>query len=125
MRAVTVTQYGATPAVAEMPTRDPGPGQVLIRLHAVGMNPMDGALASGAWKPMPATFPMVLGADGAGVVERLGEGTSTFSVGDDLLGPLLIPPLGSTGTYAEYVAVRESAPLARIPHGLDVSVAPA
>jgi len=59
MRAVTVTEYGATPAVAEMPTPQPGPGQVLIRLRAAGMNPMDRALASGAWKPMPATFPMV------------------------------------------------------------------
>jgi hypothetical protein len=72
MRAVTVTQYGATPAVAEMPTPQPGPGQVLIRLRAAGMNPMDRALASGAWKPMPATFPMVLGVDGAGVVQQLG-----------------------------------------------------
>src|SRR5690348_9086917 len=70
MRAVTVTEYGATPAVAEMPTPQPGAGQVLIRLHAAGMNPMDRALASGAWKPMPATFPMVLGVDGAGVVEQ-------------------------------------------------------
>jgi NADPH:quinone reductase-like Zn-dependent oxidoreductase len=69
MRAVTVTEYGATPAVAEVPTPKPGPGQVLIKLRAAGMNPMDRTLASGAWKPMPATFPMVLGADGAGVVE--------------------------------------------------------
>ena len=73
MRAVTVTEYGATPAVAEMPTPEPGPGQVLIKLRAAGMNPMDRTLASGAWKPMPATFPMVLGADGAGVVEQLGR----------------------------------------------------
>jgi len=78
MRAVTVTEYGATPAVAEMPTPEPGPGQVLIRLRAAGMNPMDRALASGAWKPMPATFPMVLGADGAGVVEQRGPGTRGF-----------------------------------------------
>jgi NADPH:quinone reductase len=125
MRAVTVTEYGATPAVAEVPTPDPGPGQVLIKLRAAGMNPMDRTLASGAWKPMPATFPMVLGADGAGVVEQLGEGASKFSLGDDLFGQLLIAPLGSAGTYAEYVAVTEDAPLARVPSGLDDIVAAA
>jgi NADPH:quinone reductase len=86
---------------------------------------MDRTLASGAWKPMPATFPMVLGADGAGVVEQLGEGASRFSLGDDLFGQLLIPPLGSAGTYAEYVAVTEDAPLARVPSGLDEVVAAA
>jgi Alcohol dehydrogenase GroES-like domain len=101
MHAVTVTEFGATPTVAEIPTPEPGPGQVLIKLRAAGMNPMDRTLASGAWKPMPATFPMVLGADGAGVVEQLGEGASRFSLGDDLFGQLLIPPLGSAGTYAD------------------------
>ena len=125
MRAVTVTEYGATPGVAEIPTPEPGARQILIRLRAAGMNPMDLWLASGAWKPMPATFPMVLGADGAGVVEKLGEGTSRYSVGDDLFGQLLIAPLGSAGTYAEYVAVTEDAPLARVPTGLDDVVAAA
>jgi NADPH2:quinone reductase len=125
MRAITVTQYGATPAVAEMPTPEPGPKQVLIKLRAAGMNPMDRTLASGAWKPMPATFPMVLGADGAGVVEELGQGASRYSLGDDLFGQLFIAPLGSAGTYAEYVAVTEDAPLARVPSGLDDVVAAA
>src|SRR5690349_16845767 len=111
MRAVTVTEYGATPAVAEMPTPEPGPGQVLIRLRAAGMNPMDRALASGAWKPMPATFPMVLGVDGAGVVEQLGPGASRFSVGDDLFGRLLIAPLGSAGTYAGLAADHRCRPV--------------
>src|ERR1700740_145511 len=125
MRAATVTEYGATPVVAEIPTPKAGQGQVLIRLRAAGVNPMDLWLASGAWKPMPATFPMVLGADGAGVVEKLGEGTSRYSVRDDLFGQLLIAPLGSVGTYAEYVAVTEDAPLARVPSGLDDVVAAA
>src|ERR1700758_362852 len=98
MRAVTVTEYGATPALAEMPTPEPGPDQVFLKLRAAGMNPMDRMLASGAWKPMPATFPMVLGADCAGVVEKLGDGTTRFAVGDDLFGQLLIAPLGSAGT---------------------------
>jgi NADPH:quinone reductase-like Zn-dependent oxidoreductase len=111
--------------VAEIPTPEPGARQVLIRLRAAGMNPMDLWLASGAWRPIPATFPMVLGADGAGVVEKLGEGTSRYSVGDDLFGQLLIAPLGSAGTYAEYVAVSEDAPLARVPSGLDDVVAAA
>ncbi len=119
MRAITVTEYGATPAMAEIPTPEPGPGQILLKLRAAGMNPMDLVLASGDWKPMPAAFPMVLGADGAGVVERLGEGESRFSVGDDLFGQLFLAPLGSAGTYAEYVAVTEDAPLARVPAELD------
>jgi NADPH:quinone reductase-like Zn-dependent oxidoreductase len=108
-----------------MPTPEPGHGQVLLKMRAAGMNPMDRMLASGDWKPMPATFPMVLGADGAGVVETLGEGASRFSVGDDLFGQLLIAPLGSAGTYADYVAVSEDAPLARVPAGLDDVVAAA
>jgi NADPH:quinone reductase-like Zn-dependent oxidoreductase len=53
MRAVTVTEYGATPAVAEMPTPQPGAGQVLIRLRAAGMNPMDRALASNRRRGIP------------------------------------------------------------------------
>ena len=125
MRAITVTEYGAAPAIAEIPTPEPGQGEVLIKMRAAGMNPMDRTLASGDWRPMPATFPMVLGADGAGVVEKLGEGTSRFSVGDDLFYQLLIPPLGSAGTYAEHVAVSEDAPLARVPIGLDDVVAAA
>ena len=51
MRAVTVREYGGTPAVAEIPTPEPGARQILIRLRAAGMNPMDLWLASGAWKP--------------------------------------------------------------------------
>ena len=125
MRAATVTEYGATPGVAEIPTPKPGQGQVLIKLRAAGMNPMDLWLASGAWKPMPATFPMVLGIDGAGIVEKLGEGTSRYSGGEHVFGQLLIAPLGSAGTYAEYVAVSEDAPLARVPTGLDDVVAAA
>jgi NADPH:quinone reductase len=125
LRAITVTEYGATPAIAEVPTPEPGPGQVLVKVRAAGMNPMDSVLASGDWRPMPATFPMVLGADVAGLVEKLGDGTSRFSVGDDLFGQLLIAPIGSAGTYAEYVAVTEDAPLARVPSGLDDVVAAA
>jgi NADPH:quinone reductase-like Zn-dependent oxidoreductase len=50
-------------------------------MRAAAMNPMDRTLASGAWRPATAIFPMVLGADGAGVVESVGEGARRFSRG--------------------------------------------
>lgn len=126
MRAVIVNQYGATPVVAEVPTPVPGPGEILIRLRAAGMNPMDRLIADGGWSSaMPATFPMVLGADGAGVVEKIGKSAKRFAIGDQVFGQLLIAPLGSTGTYAELVAVTEDAPLALVPDGLDPVVAAA
>jgi NADPH:quinone reductase-like Zn-dependent oxidoreductase len=120
MQAVTVSNYSASPSITELPRPEPGPGQVLIAIQAAGVNPMDLQIASGGWKDqMPATFPMVLGADLAGAVRERGPGAARFTAGDEVFGQLLIPPLGSAGTYAEYVAVSEDAPLAQVPAGLD------
>jgi NADPH:quinone reductase len=120
MRAITVSAYGSRPAVTELPTPQAGPGQVLIAIQVAGMNPMDANIAKGGWQAvMPATFPMVLGADLAGTVREDGLGATRFAPGDEVFGQLLIPPLGSTGTYAQYVACGQDAPLARIPAGLD------
>jgi NADPH:quinone reductase len=120
MRAITVSEYGASPSVTELPRPQPGPGQVLIAVQAAGMNPMDMQIADGGWRDrMPATFPMVLGADLAGIVEEDGPGAIRFAPGDAVFGQLLIPPLGSAGTYAQYVAVTADAPLAHGPDGLD------
>jgi NADPH:quinone reductase len=123
MRAVTVSRFGESPAVTQVTTPSAGPGQVLIKLFAAGVNPMDSKLASGEWRPAPAIFPMVLGIDGAGVVEAAGEGTTRFLAGDEVFGQLFIPPIGASGTYAEYVAVTAEAPLAGVPHGVDLVVA--
>jgi NADPH:quinone reductase len=124
MRAVIVSEYGAAPRMAEIPAPEAGTGQVLIRVLAAGVNPMDRQIAGGAWQSiMPGTFPMVLGADVAGTVEKVGEGSTRFSAGDEVFGQLLVPPLGSTGTYAEYVAANEQAPIARTPPRLDPAVA--
>jgi NADPH:quinone reductase-like Zn-dependent oxidoreductase len=120
MRAITVSEYGASPTVTELPRPQPGPGQVRIAVHAAGMNPMDVMIANGGWKDrMPAVFPMVLGADLAGTIEERGPATARFEVGDEVFGRLVIPPLGSAGTYAEYVVVGEGASLTRVPAGLD------
>jgi len=124
MQAIAVKEYGAAPELTDVPDPQPGPGQVLIKIDAAGMNPMDRMISSGGWKDvMPATFPLVLGADLAGVVETVGEGAGKFSPGDEVFGQLFITPLGSAGTYAERVAVTEHATLARVPQGLDPVVA--
>jgi len=120
MHAITVSDYGAGPAVTELPRPRPKPGQVLIAVQAAGLNPMDMEIANGGWKDrMPATFPMVLGVDLAGIVEEDGPGVAGLEPGDLVFGQLLIAPLGSAGTYAEYVAVSADAPLAHVPAGLD------
>src|ERR1700680_1129989 len=126
MRAVTVSEYGGAPALTDMPDPHPGPGEVLIKIQAAGMNPMDRNLANGAMRTTtPASFPFILGSDLAGTVEAVGEGAGKFKSGDEVFGHLLIAPLGSAGTYAEYVAVTEDAPLTRIPEGLDPTIAAA
>jgi NADPH2:quinone reductase len=120
MRAIAVTRFGEPPKVVETMTPVAQPGQLLIKLSTASMNPMDFRLASGEWRPAPAIFPMVLGVDGAGVVEATGEGTTRFAVGDKVFGQLFLPPIGAFGTYAEYVAVSADAPLADVPDGLDL-----
>ena len=100
--------------LTEVPDPQPGPGQVLIKVDAAGMNPMDRTIADGGFKEMmPASFPLVLGADLAGIVEAVGDGAGRFLPGEEVFGQLLIAPLGSAGTYAERVAVGEDVPLAR------------
>ena len=80
MRAITVNEYGAAPALTEMPDPRPGSGQLLIKTEAAGMNPMDRTIANGGWKEaMPASFPLILGADLAGVIEAVGEGAGKFA----------------------------------------------
>src|SRR3954451_20153324 len=123
MRAVVVTEYGGRAEAVDLPTPEVQAGQVLIKVLAAGMNPMDRAIADGAWESiMPATFPIVLGVDVAGTVEDAGEDTERFSVGDAVMGQLVIPPLGSSGTYAEFVAVTERSTLARIPTGMSTDL---
>jgi NADPH:quinone reductase len=124
MRAVTVSDYGKEAMVSDLPKPRPGSGQVLIKVQAAGMNPADRLIASGAWKAtMPAQFPLVLGSDVAGVVDAIGPNETTFQPGDEVFGQLMGTPLGSTGTYAEYVAVAADAPLVRMPETLDPIVA--
>lgn len=99
---------------------------MLIRIVAASVNPIDRKLADGMLQAaIPGSFPFILGSDLAGVVEAVGEGVWRFALGEEVFGNILVAPLGSAGTYAERVAVAEDAPLARVPKGLDLTVAAA
>jgi NADPH:quinone reductase-like Zn-dependent oxidoreductase len=74
MHAITVNEYGAAPALTDVPDPQAGPGQVLIKIEAAGMNPMNQTIANGGWKAMmPATFPSAA----ASPSRRLPGSTST------------------------------------------------
>jgi NADPH:quinone reductase-like Zn-dependent oxidoreductase len=88
--AITFAEYGPPEVMklVDLPTPQPGPGQILIRVRAAAINPIDLRLRSGAMDGLiPLTLPSVPGQDVAGVVEKVGEG-SRFSVGDEVYGPV-------------------------------------
>jgi NADPH2:quinone reductase len=97
MKAIQVQAFGGPEALrlAEVPDLVPGPGQVLVRVGAAGVNPVDTYIRAGAHAQKP-TLPYTPGEDGAGTVVALGPGATGFSPGDRvyLTGSL-------TGTYAE------------------------
>ena len=124
MRAIAVSDYRADAQLVEHDKPTAGPGQVLVKVQAAGMNPMDRAIANGAFSGvLPATFPLILGLDLAGVVEAVGDGPGPYSIGDRVFGQLLTPPLGSSGAYADYAAVAAHATVATVPDTVSSEVA--
>src|SRR5260370_40621661 len=94
--------------------------------QAGGRSPRDMEIANGGWKDrMPATFPMVLGVDLAGIVEEDGPGVAGLEPGDLVFGQLLIAPLGSAGAYSGDGAVSPGAPPAQVPPGPGPGTVPA
>ena len=124
MRAVAVAEFGATPALVELPRPTEGPGEILVRMTAAGMNPYDPKILDGILKGRPHVFPLIAGVDGAGRVYAVGEGVTRFRPGDRIYGQFLRDPVGR-GTYAEFAVVPESAPIARIPESLSGALAAA
>lgn len=106
MRAITYQEYGGTEQlrVGEAPEPKVGPGEVLIRVKAAGVNPVDWKLASGGLDGlMPTYFPVIPGWDVSGVVEALGLDVSEYEIGDEVIGYLRKDHV-QHGTYAERVA---------------------
>ncbi|MGB8523555.1 MAG: alcohol dehydrogenase catalytic domain-containing protein, partial [Candidatus Acidiferrales bacterium] len=113
MRAFAVRKFGEAAAVVDLPI--PGAdGAFLIRVKYAGVNPIDYKLVDRLTATSP--FPFVLGADFAGVVERLPAGERDFKIGDRIFGMAR-----THGAYAEHTAVVPGTiaqPLARIPDGV-------
>jgi NADPH:quinone reductase-like Zn-dependent oxidoreductase len=124
VRAISVSEYRADAQLGEHETPTAGPGQVLVKVQAAGMNPMDQAIASGAFSDaIPASFPLILGVDVAGVIEAVGDGPVPYAIGNRVFGQLLAPPLGASGAYADYAVVAADATVAPVPDALSSEVA--
>jgi NADPH:quinone reductase-like Zn-dependent oxidoreductase len=109
MRAVAIQRWGGTEAV-ELLDLDPppvAPDGVLVRVRAAGVNPVDAKIRDGALAgAFPASFPVILGWDAAGVVEQVGGAVTWFKPGDEVFGYCRRHNL-QYGSFAEYTTVPE------------------
>jgi NADPH:quinone reductase-like Zn-dependent oxidoreductase len=115
MKAIVVHEYGGPEVLKfeEYPDPVPGPGEVLVRVAAASVNPIDYKRRAGLTKDFyPMTFPGLIGVDLAGTVTKLGPGVEGFSVGDQVFAM-------ADNTYAELCVVK-AAVLAKVPKGLDL-----
>lgn len=125
MKAVAVNEFKALPQVMDLPEPTVKEGSIKIKLTAAGLNPFDWKTIDGIMKDhMPHVFPLIIGADGAGVVTEVGAGVTRFKVGDKVFGQTLHAPIGE-GTYAEYVVVPETVAVAMAPETISLDDAAA
>src|ERR1035441_6998191 len=112
MKAIQILETGGPEVLqlADLPIPHPGPGQVLIRIEATGVNFIEVYFRKGQYK---ASFPLTPGSEAAGTVEELGPGVTGFTAGD------LVASVSVLGSYAEYALV-PAAQLVKVP----VSLAP-
>ena len=104
MKAIQVQQFGGPEVLqlAELPTPKPGPGQVLVRVHAAGVNPYDTYMRNGTYAIKPQ-LPYTPGSDAAGIVEAVGDGVTKVKSGARVYTARTV-----TGAYAEYALALES-----------------
>lgn len=123
MQAIVLSAFGAPLTQQDIARPAAGPGQVLVKVHASGVNPLDTKIAAGKADHARAVLPAVLGIDMAGVVAAVGEGVTAFAAGDRVFG--MTGGVGGVGgSLSEYVAVDASL-LARMPDHLSMREAAA
>lgn len=123
MTAIEIASWGGPQllTLVEHAVPKPGPGEVLVAVEAVGMNPVDVKVRAGTYSAaFGENFPVVLGRDFAGTVAAVGDGVTAWAPGDPVLGTLRVAP--RLGAYASHILVRDAA-LARRPAGLDAVTA--
>jgi NADPH:quinone reductase-like Zn-dependent oxidoreductase len=106
MKAVRFNEYGGIDVltVTDVPQPEPGPGQVLVKVRATGINPGEAKIRDGLLHDRwPAAFPSGQGSDLAGVVERVGPGVTGVAVGDEVIGWV-----DTRSSQAEYAVVEVS-----------------
>ncbi|MBZ9674325.1 NADP-dependent oxidoreductase [Mesorhizobium sp. ES1-1] len=117
MKAIRQHEFGGPDVLVfeDAPMPEVKPGEVLVRVHAVGLNPPDWYLREGykmlppEWQP-PVSFPLILGTDISGVVEAVASDVTGLSVGDEVYSMVRFPSglAGDSRAYAEYVSVPAS-----------------
>ncbi len=118
MKAVRIHQYGGPEVLKyeDAPRPQPREGDVLVRVHAAGVNPVDWKARQGHLQKMISyPLPMIPGWDLSGTVESLGPAASGLAVGDEVYGR---PDIARDGAYAEYIVVR-AGELAKKPRSID------
>lgn len=108
MKAVRVHEYGSPEVLRyeDAPRPAPGAGEVLVRVHAAAVNPVDWKIRAGHVKGwLQYTLPMIPGWDFSGVVESVGSDAGSWKPGDEVYGR---PDMSRDGAYADYIAVRAS-----------------
>ena len=124
MQAIRQHEFGGPEVLRyeEAPLPELKPGEVLVRVHAIGLNPPDWYLRDGykmlppEWRPA-VPFPIILGTDVSGVVAAVAPDVQGFTVGEEVFGMIRFPSFGESRAYAEYVAA-PAADLARKPAGI-------
>jgi NADPH:quinone reductase-like Zn-dependent oxidoreductase len=108
MKAVCIYSYGGPEVLVyeDAPRPHPGEGEVLIKVHAAGINPVDWKIREGHLKEMlHHSLPLILGWDVSGAVEAIGTNLSRLKVGDEVFSR---PDISRDGAYAEFIVVKES-----------------
>lgn len=119
MKVMQFSKYGGPDVLepAEWPDPEPGRGEVRIRVHAAGVNPVDAKIRKGLLKErIPNQLPIIPGWDAAGVIDRVGEGVTAWKPGDAVFAYCRKPVI-QFGSYAEYIVLPEGQ-VARAPRSL-------